>query len=91
MVNPSKYAEARRARISERRRSRPAPFANRKTYIGYSGDVAPQVNSVIYCSPNTDARLADAFAIAIDDVTNKLSIVAISWGRTESNGPERKP
>jgi kumamolisin len=49
------------------------------------GAVAPGANIVVYFAPNTDAGFLDAITTAIQDTTNKPSVISISWGGPESS------
>jgi kumamolisin len=53
------------------------------------GAVVPQANIAVYFAPNTDAGFLDAITTAIHDVTNKPSVISISWGGPESNWTEQ--
>jgi kumamolisin len=53
------------------------------------GAVAPQANIAVYFAPNTDAGFLDAITTAIHDVTNKPSVISISWGAPESSWTEQ--
>ena len=52
--------------------------------IEVAGAVAPGASMVIYFAPNTDAGFLDAVTTAVHDVTNKPSVISISWGGPES-------
>ncbi len=49
------------------------------------GSVAPAANIVVYFSPNQGSGFQDAISAAINDQTNKPSVVSISWGGPESS------
>ena len=49
------------------------------------GAIAPGATIAVYFAPNTDAGFLDAITTAIHDVTNKPSVISISWGSAESN------
>jgi Subtilase family len=48
------------------------------------GAVAPAANIAVYFAPNTNAGFADAITAAIRDLTNKPSVISISWGGPET-------
>jgi kumamolisin len=48
------------------------------------GAVAPAAKVVVYFAPNTDAGFLDAITKAAHDVTNRPSVISISWGGPES-------
>jgi kumamolisin len=52
--------------------------------IEVAGAVAPGAALVVYFAPNTDAGFLDAITTAIHDVTNRPSVISISWGSAES-------
>jgi kumamolisin len=52
--------------------------------IEVAGAVAPGAKFVVYFAPNTDAGFLDAVNTAIQDKTNKPSVISISWGGAES-------
>jgi kumamolisin len=49
------------------------------------GAVAPAAKIAVYFAPNTDAGFLDAITTAVHDVTNKPSVISISWGGAESS------
>jgi kumamolisin len=53
--------------------------------IEVAGSLAPGAKIVVYFGPNTDQGFLDAITTAINDATNKPSIVSISWGGPESS------
>jgi kumamolisin len=52
--------------------------------IEVAASVAPGANIVVYFAPNTDQGFIDAIASAVHDLTNKPSVISISWGGPES-------
>jgi kumamolisin len=48
------------------------------------GSVAPGADIAVYFGPNQGSGFADAISAAVNDQTNKPSIVSISWGGPES-------
>jgi kumamolisin len=53
--------------------------------IEVSAAVAPGAKIVVYFAPNTDQGFIDAVTTAIQDSTNKPSVISISWGGPESS------
>ncbi len=53
--------------------------------IEVAGGVAPGASVAVYFAPNTDQGFQDALTTAIHDMTNKPSVISISWGSAESN------
>jgi kumamolisin len=53
--------------------------------IEVAAAVAPGAKIVVYFAPNTDQGFIDAVASAVHDITNKPSVISISWGGPESN------
>ncbi len=49
------------------------------------GSVAPAANIVVYFGPNQGSGFQDAISAAINDQTNKPSVISISWGGPESS------
>ena len=49
------------------------------------GSVAPAANIVVYFGPNQGSGFQDAISAAINDQTNKPSVMSISWGGPESS------
>jgi kumamolisin len=49
------------------------------------GAIAPKANIAVYFAPNTDAGFLDAITTAVHDMTNKPSVISISWGGPESS------
>jgi kumamolisin len=49
------------------------------------GSVAPAANIVVYFGPNQGSGFSDAISAAINDQTNKPSVISISWGGPESS------
>ncbi len=47
------------------------------------GAVAPGAKIVVYFAPNTDKGFLDAVTAAVNDATNKPSVISISWGGAE--------
>ncbi|MBV8803476.1 MAG: S53 family peptidase, partial [Sinobacteraceae bacterium] len=45
----------------------------------------PGARIAVYFAPNTDAGFVDAITSAVQDTTNKPSVISISWGGPESN------
>ena len=52
--------------------------------IEVAAAVAPGANIVVYFTPNTDQGFIDAISTAVHDITNKPSVISISWGGPES-------
>ena len=52
--------------------------------IEVAGSIAPASKIAVYFAPNTDAGFIDAVTTATHDLTNKPSIISISWGGPES-------
>jgi kumamolisin len=52
--------------------------------IEVSGSIAPGAKIVAYFADNTDAGFLNAITTAVQDTTNKPSVVSISWGGPES-------
>ena len=48
------------------------------------GSVAPGANIVVYFGPNQGSGFHDAISQAVNDATNKVSVISISWGGPES-------
>jgi kumamolisin len=57
--------------------------------IQVAGGAAPGALIAVYFAPNTDAGFVDAITSAVHDLTNKPSVVSISWGSAESNWTEQ--
>ena len=53
--------------------------------IEVAGAIAPGAHIVVYFAPNTDMGFLDAITTAIQDTTNKPSVISISWGGPESS------
>ena len=53
--------------------------------IQVAGAGAPGAVIAVYFAPNTDAGFADAISQAVNDTTNKPSVISISWGSAETN------
>jgi kumamolisin len=53
--------------------------------IQVAGGAAPGARIAVYFAPNTDAGFVDAITSAVHDLTNKPSVVSISWGSAEAN------
>jgi kumamolisin len=53
--------------------------------IEVAGAVAPGANIVVYFGPNQGSGFNDAISAAINDQTNKPSVISISWGGPESS------
>jgi kumamolisin len=49
------------------------------------GSVAPAANIVVYFGPNQGSGFSDVISAAINDQTNKPSVISISWGGPESS------
>ncbi len=52
--------------------------------IQVSAAVAPGAKIAVYFAPNTDQGFTDAVTTAVQDQTNKPSVLSISWGGPES-------
>ena len=50
--------------------------------IAVSAAVAPSATIVVYFAPNTDRGLVDAVMTAVHDMTNRPSVISISWGNS---------
>jgi kumamolisin len=53
--------------------------------IEVAASVAPGASIVVYFTPNTDQGFIDAISTAVHDLTNKPSVISISWGGPESS------
>jgi kumamolisin len=53
--------------------------------IEVAGSVAPKANIVVYFAPFTEQGWVDVLTTAVQDSTNKPSVLSISWGWPESN------
>ncbi len=53
--------------------------------IEVAGSLAPAANIVVYFGPNQGSGFQDAISAAVNDTTNKPSVVSISWGGPESS------
>jgi len=53
--------------------------------IEVAAAVAPKATIAVYFAPNTSKGFLDAIAHAVHDLTNKPSVISISWGSAESN------
>jgi kumamolisin len=49
------------------------------------GAVAPGASIAVYFAPNTDQGFIDGLSTAINDTTNKPSVISISWGQSEDS------
>ncbi len=49
------------------------------------GATAPGATIIVYFAPNTDQGFIDAVSTAVNDTTNKPSVVSISWGGPENS------
>ena len=47
--------------------------------ISVAGSVAPGANIVVYFAPNNEQGMIDAVTTALNDTTNKPSVLSISW------------
>jgi len=52
--------------------------------IEVAGSVAPGADIAVYFGPNQGSGFQDAISAAINDQTNKPSVISISWGGPES-------
>jgi kumamolisin len=52
--------------------------------IEVAGSIAPAANIVVYFGPNQGSGFSDVISAAINDQTNKPSVISISWGGPES-------
>ncbi len=52
--------------------------------IEVSGSIASKAKIVVYFAANTDQGFLDAITMAVNDTTNKPSVISISWGGPES-------
>jgi len=52
--------------------------------IEVAASVAPGANIAVYFTTNTDQGFIDAITTAVQDTTNKPSVISISWGGPES-------
>jgi kumamolisin len=57
--------------------------------IEAAGAVAPGANIVVYFAPNSSKGFLDAVTSAVHDTVNRPSVISISWGAAEQNGPAR--
>ena len=53
--------------------------------IEVAAAVAPKAIIAVYFAPNTDKGFLDAITMAVNDTTNKPSVLSISWGSAEEN------
>lgn len=53
--------------------------------IEVAAALAPKASIVVYFAPNTDRGFLDAINKAVNDATNKPSVISISWGGPESS------
>ncbi len=53
--------------------------------IEVAGAVAPGAAIAVYFAPNTDQGFIDAVSTAVNDTTNRPSVVSISWGESEDS------
>jgi len=53
--------------------------------IQVAGSAAPGANIAVYFAPNSDQGFVDAITTAVHDLTNKPSVLSISWGGPESS------
>ena len=53
--------------------------------IEVAAAVAPGAAIAVYFAPNTDQGFIDAITTAVQDTTNKPSVISISWGGPESS------
>ncbi len=53
--------------------------------IEVAGALAPGAKIVVYFAPNTDQGFLDAVTTAVNDTTNRPSVISISWGGPESS------
>ena len=51
--------------------------------IEVAGGVAPGARLAVYFAPNTDRGFIDAVTTAVNDTTNRPSVISISWGAPE--------
>ncbi|WP_019832353.1 S53 family peptidase [Sphingomonas sp. PR090111-T3T-6A] len=57
--------------------------------IQVAGGIAPGARLAVYFAPNTSQGFADAITQAVHDVTNKPSVLSISWGSAEDGWSEQ--
>ncbi len=53
--------------------------------IQVAGSIAPGAKIAVYFAPNTNQGFQDAVSAAIQDTSNKPSVISISWGGPESS------
>jgi kumamolisin len=53
--------------------------------IEVAAAIAPKARIVVYFAPNTDRGFLDAINRAVQDASNKPSVISISWGGPESS------
>ncbi len=53
--------------------------------IQVAGSIANGAKLAVYFAPNTDQGFIDAITTAVHDITNKPSVLSISWGGPESS------
>jgi kumamolisin len=53
--------------------------------IEVAGSVAPKASIVVYFAPFTEQGWVDVLTTAVQDASNKLSVLSVSWGWPESN------
>jgi kumamolisin len=53
--------------------------------VEVAGAVAPKANFVVYFAPFTEQGWVDVLTTAVNDATNKPSVLSVSWGWPEGN------
>jgi kumamolisin len=53
--------------------------------VEVAGSVAPKAKIVVYFAPFTEQGWVDVLTTAVQDTTNKPSVLSVSWGWPESN------
>ena len=53
--------------------------------VEVAGSVAPKAKIVVYFAPFTEQGWVDVLTTAVQDATNKPSVLSVSWGWPESN------
>jgi kumamolisin len=53
--------------------------------IEVAGSIAPGSRIAVYFAPNTDQGFLDALSAAVHDVTNRPTVISISWGGPEGS------
>ena len=57
--------------------------------IEIAGAIAPKAKIAVYFAPNSDAGFIDAASQALHDVSNRPSVLSISWGGPEASWTEQ--